>query len=84
MFVRSSINQSQGKGLIVFSLLLAVLVTFSVVQIMAADGGRTAVNANAPQESGAVLTETIPVDRNSPLAVTESLSATGAVTTYTL
>lgn len=84
MFIRSSNDQPQRKGLIIFSLLLAVLVTFSVVQIMAADAGETAVNANTPQESGSVYTETIPAVGDEVLTVTEGLSVTGVVTTYTI
>lgn len=84
MFVRSSTNQSQRKGLIIFSLLMAVLAIFSAVQMMAADAGKTAVHANIIQESGAVFTHTVTVDSNAPLTVTEELSATGVVTTYTL
>lgn len=84
MIVRRSTNQPQRKGLIIFSLLMAVLAIFSAVQIMVADAGQTAVNANLPQQSGTVYSDTIPANSDSTLTVTEELSATGVVTTYTL
>ncbi len=84
MFVRSSAHQSQRQGLIIFSLLMAVLAIFSAVQIMAADSGKTAVSTRTLQESGIVPTDTITVDNSTPLSVTAELSATGVVTTYTL
>jgi len=84
MLIKNAVGQSQRQGLIIFSLLFALLFTFTAVQIMAADVGRTAVNAATPQQAGAVFTGTIPTDGEFVLTTTVPLDATGVVTTYTL
>jgi hypothetical protein len=84
MFFRNIVGHSQRQGLIVFSLFLALLFTFSAVQLMAADAGKTAVNNAAPQQAGAVFTGTVLTDGQTVLTTTTTLSATGAVTTYTI
>lgn len=76
MFVRSFKNQSQSKWLILFSFMMAIVVIFSMVQLMAADSGRTAVFAPVAQQNELALADTI--------TPTNILGPTGVVTTYTL
>lgn len=76
MFVRSFKSQSQSKGLILFSFMMAIVVIFSLVQVMAADSGRTAVSAPVTPQNDLAFADTI--------TATNILSPTGAVTTYTL
>jgi hypothetical protein len=81
MFFRNVTGRPQRQGLVIFSLFFAVLFTFSAVQMMAADTGRTAVNDAAPRQ---VLTDTIPTDNQFVLTTTIPLSVTGIATTYTI
>jgi hypothetical protein len=74
MFVRSFRNQSQSKGLILFSFMMAIVVIFSMVQLMAADSEETAVSASASNQGAPVFADAI--------TATETVSATGVISSF--
>ena len=81
MDIGSYTNRSQRKGLIIFSLIMAILFVLSAVQILGAAGGETAVQA-AHKPDGGIFTDTIPSESEFDLIVTDGLSATGGITEY--
>ena len=84
MFVRRFVGQSQRKGAVIFSLLLGLVFVFSAVQLLMADAGETAVRGASVQQAGAVFTDTVITEGQAVLTVTEELSGTGVVSTYTI
>lgn len=84
MFVSSLRNQSRVKGLIMFSFVMAFAVIFSIVQLMAADAGETAVAEQSAQPGVVALTGARGLSQDDTLTATAELSATGAVTTHIL